>query len=74
MKRQGMKKQTTPSAPKHTVTNEAEACEIIELALDELELLTRAFQVIDDVCKELNCSEAQGASAREESKEEILWN
>ncbi len=33
---------------------ESSALEIIELAIDDLETLTRAFNVIKDVCDELN--------------------
>lgn len=33
---------------------ESSALEIIELAIDDLETLTRAFNVIKDVCEELN--------------------
>jgi len=35
----------------HTVNSESEACEIIELATDELLLLTRAFSLIEEVCR-----------------------
>jgi len=34
-------------------TNEDEVFEIIELAIDEIDLLTRAFKVIGEVCDEL---------------------
>jgi hypothetical protein len=34
--------------------NEHEAFEIIEMAIDDLEVLTRAFNVISEVCEELN--------------------
>lgn len=33
---------------------ETEAFELIETAIDDIETLTRAFQVISEVCKELN--------------------
>jgi len=32
--------------------NASDACEIIELAIGDLEMLTRAFRVIQDVCEE----------------------
>lgn len=34
--------------------NKPEALEIIELAIDDLELLTRAFSVIEEVCDHMN--------------------
>jgi hypothetical protein len=33
-----------------SVTNESEAFEIIELALNEIDLLARAFSLIDEAC------------------------
>lgn len=38
---------------KPLIENQEDAFEIIELAIDDIELLTRAFDVIGDVCKEL---------------------
>jgi hypothetical protein len=38
--------------PRHEA--EAQAFEIIELAIDDVNLLTEAFDVINQVCKELN--------------------
>lgn len=39
---------------KDSKVTEAEATEIIELAIDDIELLGRAFDVIAQVCDELN--------------------
>jgi hypothetical protein len=39
---------------KDTKVTEADATEIIELAIDDIELLSRAFDVIAKVCDELN--------------------
>ena len=47
-----------------------EACEIIELAIDELELLTRAFTVIEEVCEHMNSPRP----ALLESAEKIVLN
>ncbi|MDC0359038.1 hypothetical protein OAO01_09500 [Oligoflexia bacterium] len=42
-------------APKNSsTTTQEEAFEIIELASDDLNVLTRAFDVIAEVCEELN--------------------
>lgn len=41
-------------AQKKQENTESEATEIIELAIDDIELLTRTFNTIADVCKELN--------------------
>jgi hypothetical protein len=48
-----MASNTSPKVAK----NASEACEIIELAIGDLEMLTRAFQVIQDVCEERNSEE-----------------
>jgi hypothetical protein len=42
---------------KKTPQTAQDALEIIELALSDLETLTRAFHVIDEVCQEMQCSE-----------------
>ena len=36
------------------VRAETEAFEMIELAIEDLEVLTRAFEVIEDLCREAN--------------------
>ena len=42
---------------KITVTDETDACEIIELAVEEIELLTKAFNMITDVLEARSQSE-----------------
>ena len=37
-------------AKENTATNETEACEIIELTINDLDSLTRAFEMLADIC------------------------
>ena len=37
-------------AKENSVTNETEACEIIELTINDLDSLTRAFEMLADIC------------------------
>ena len=46
------------------------ACEIIESAIDEMELLTRAFDLINDICR----PQAAAADTSELSEERIVLN
>lgn len=39
---------------KKELTNNEEAFELIELAIDDIELLSRAFELISDVCNEFD--------------------
>lgn len=43
--------------------NEESAFDIIELAIDDIETLTRAFTVINRICQELDAQEAEEESA-----------
>ncbi len=45
---------------------EVEAFEMIELAIEDMEVLARAFRFIDDLCQEAN--------SPEELPPESLWN
>lgn len=36
------------------ILGEGEAFEMIELAIEDVEVLTRAFELIDDLCREAN--------------------
>lgn len=40
------------STKKSEVLTEQDAFEVIEMAIDDLDLLTRAFQVISEVCQQ----------------------
>lgn len=40
-----------------TATNETEACEIIELTINDLDSLTRAFEMLADICVATNPTE-----------------
>lgn len=48
---------------KNNSPSEEQVFEIIELAIDDLETLTRAFHVISDVCEELNSPRLEFAEA-----------
>jgi hypothetical protein len=54
---------------KNTVEDENQACEIIELAVEEIELLTRAFTMITDVIE--SCSQ-QNTIVEDPSEEKSL--
>ncbi len=43
-----------PETVAATITTQDEAFEIIELAIDQVELLTRAFSVIEEACGHMN--------------------
>ncbi len=47
--------------PQANVRDSEDACEIIELAIGDLETLTRAFHVIKEVCEERASSEVADA-------------
>lgn len=55
---------------KKVVQSAEDALEIIELALGDIETLTRAFHVIDEVCQEMNHSEP----VLEPMSEKVLMN
>lgn len=57
---------------KFPVSSESEACEILELSIEQIELLTRAFRVIDEVCSERAEVSADHESVEQEGYEEIL--
>lgn len=44
---------------KKVVTSEQDAFEIIETAIEDMETLRRAFDLISDVCKEFNAHQTQ---------------
>lgn len=51
------KKHKSEIAKKSEINDEETAFEIIELAIDDINILTRAFQVINNICEELSVEE-----------------
>ena len=56
---------------KQEVGTESETLEVIELAIEDMEVLARAFRFIDDLCREAN---AEAEQEQEELPPEGLWN
>ena len=58
---------------KKEVYDEESAFEIIELAIDDINILTRAFQVINNICEELSVEkEAKEPTEDSETDEYIM--
>ena len=54
------------------INDEKDACEIIELALNDLDALTRAFELISEICSDQKSSEPQDFVLEGEWREELL--
>ena len=49
----------TKKVDAQSASNETEAFEMIELAIEDMEVLTRAFELIDSLCHEANTGEEE---------------
>lgn len=54
------------------IRNEKEACEIIELALDDLDVLTRVFGLISEICSETESGKKDDFLLQGAWQEELL--
>ena len=61
-----LKKPKSENGHSAEINDEESAFEIIELAIDDINVLTRAFQVINNICEELSINPEDSDAAENE--------